>query len=453
MRLQKLNSIVFHWRKITNGSVNRQIFGAAIAVGTGTALVKGSAVIKELVVAWKFGTGDSLDAFLIALLVPSFIINVIAGSVPAALIPTYIQVRENKGQKESNKLLSGVILWSLILLPVTAIFMIAIAPSYLPLIAKGFNQEKLNLTFKLLCLLSPVVVLSGIIDIWSSVLNAGGKFFFAAISPMTTSIVTIGLLIGFKSLGVFNLPTGLISGGVLEIILLGIALHKQGISLYPRLYSFDSNLRQVLSQYLPMVAGSLLMCSTSIVDQSMAAMLSPGSVAALNYGNRVISLPITLATTALSAAIIPYFSKMVAHQEWKSISHTLQKYLQIIFALTIPLAILFIFFSQQVVEILFQRGSFTAQDTKIVANIQVYYAIQIPFYVANILVVRLISAMKKNHILMQVSAFNLIFNIVFNYIFMQFMGINGIALSTSCVYIFCFFYMFFNAKIRLQKVT
>jgi len=34
----------------------------------------------KVVVAWRFGIGDTLDAFLIALLVPSFIINVVAGS-------------------------------------------------------------------------------------------------------------------------------------------------------------------------------------------------------------------------------------------------------------------------------------------------------------------------------------------------------------------------------------
>ncbi|MEH1770974.1 MAG: murein biosynthesis integral membrane protein MurJ [Nostoc sp.] len=453
MKILQLYNLLDYWKKLTSGSVNRRIFGAAITVAIGTALVKGVAVVKELVVACKFGTGDALDAFLIALLVPSFIVNVVANSFNAALIPTYIRVREQEGQKAAQKLFSGIIVWSLTLLGITTILMIVGAPLYLPLIATGFSSEKLNLTMKMLYTMAPIVLLSGIITIWSSVLNAGEKFVLAALSPASTSIITISFLLAFSSLGSFALVAGLVGGAVLEILLLGVALHRQGISLRPKWYGFDPHLREVAGQYIPMIAGSFLMCSTGLVDQSMAAMLSPGSVAALNYGNRVIALPITLASTALSAAVIPYFSKMVAHQDWKSIRHTLRHYLKIIFIVTVPVSLLFIIFSEQIVELLFQRGSFTANDTHLVSNIQFYFAFQIPFYVANILVVRLISAMRLNQILMQVSGVNFIINIVLNYLFIQWMGISGIALSTSCVYLFCFLHIFIRAKIRLKNIV
>lgn len=453
MKILQLHNLLDYWKKLTSGSVNRQIFGAAITVAIGTALVKGVAVVKELVVAWKFGTGDALDAFLIALLIPSIIVNVVAGSFNAALIPTYIRVREQEGQKAAQKLFSGVTVWSLGLLGITTILMIVAAPLYLPLIAKGFSSEKLNITFKLLYTMAPIVLLSGIITIWSSVLNAGEKFFLAALSPASTSVITISFLLAFSSLGSFALVAGLVCGAVLEILLLGIALHRQGISLRPKWYGFDSHLRQVSSQYIPTIAGSFLMCSTALVDQSMAAMLSPGSVAALNYGNRVIALPITLATTALSAAVIPYFSKMVAHQDWKSIEHTLRHYLKIIFIGAVPLTLLFIVFSYQITQLLFQRGSFTVNDTYSVAQIQFYFAFQIPFYIANILIIRLISTMRLNHIFLRADSLSFTLNIVLNYLFMQWMGISGIALSTSFVYLFCFFYIFISARSQLRKYT
>jgi putative peptidoglycan lipid II flippase len=56
------------------------------------------------------------------------------------------------------------------------------------------------------------------------------------------------------------------------------------------------------------------MSSTLIVDQSMAAMLSPGSLSALNYGTKVTALPMGLATTALSTAWFHFF-KMVVHED------------------------------------------------------------------------------------------------------------------------------------------
>ncbi|MFN6516735.1 MAG: murein biosynthesis integral membrane protein MurJ [Nostoc sp. CreGUA01] len=446
-----MQSLVGYWKKLTSGSINRQIFGAAMIVGLLTALVKVAAVGKELLVAQRFGTGDDIDAFFIALLIPSFIINVIAGSFNTALIPTYMQIREQEGTKAAQKLFSGATISGLGLLGMTTILMVVLAPLYLPKIATGFSPQKLDLTFHLLCAIAPFILLSGIIVIWGAVLNAGERFALAAFSPIITPTVTIVLLLMLKYWGIFALAAGLVCGALLEIILLGIALHRQGISWLPKWYGFDTNLRQVIRQYFPMIAGGLLMCSTSLVDQSMAAMLLPGSVAALNYGNKVIALPMSLATTALSTAVIPYFSKMIAANNWTGTHRTLKRYIQIIFVTTTLLSAFLFIFSESIVQILFQRGSFTADDTRLVAQIQNCFALQIPFHVAGILVVRLISAMQANHILMWASAYNLINNIVFNYLFLHYFGVAGIALSTACVSALAFLFLSYFAHQIIKK--
>ncbi|MDF5718828.1 MAG: lipid II flippase MurJ, partial [Rhizonema sp. NSF051] len=395
-----LHKIFEQWKKLTSGSINRQIFRAAVIVGFLTAFVKVAATGKELVVAWMFGTADSLDAFLIALVIPSFIINIVANSFNAALIPTYIQVREQEGKKAAQKLLSGATVWTLCVVLITTILMLTTAPLYLPWIALRFDSEKLDLTFHLLYAIAPIVMISSIHIIWGAVLNAGERFGLAAVCPMITPAITVIFLVGFKSWGIFALAAGLVIGAVLEIVILGATLHRQGISLRPRWHGFDTHLRRVASQYAPMIAGSLLICSAGSIDQVMAAMLSPGSVAALNYGNRLISSPISLITTALSTAVIPYFSKMVASQDWTGVYRTLKHYLLLIFITTVPLTLLLIIFSEPIVRILFQRGSFTDDDTHLVSQVQSFYALQIPFYTANILVVRLISSLQSNYILM-----------------------------------------------------
>jgi putative peptidoglycan lipid II flippase len=439
------------WKKLTSGSINRKIFGAAVTVALLTAVVKFAAVVKELVVAWRFGTGDAIDAFLIALLVPFFIINVVANSFNAALIPTYIRVQEQEGTTAAQRLFAGTTVWSLGLLGITTILMVITAPLYLPWIALGFSPEKLDLTFHLLCAIAPVVLLSGIVAIWGAVLNAGERFALAALSPIITPAISIVFLLVVKSWGIFALAAGLACGTLLEMVLLGAALKRQGISLRPRWYGFDAHLRQVAGQYAPMIAGAFLICSAGLVDQSMAAMLSPGSVAALNYGNRVIASPISLISTALGTAVIPYFSKMIACQDWIGVRCTLMHYMRLIFIITVPLTGLLLVFSESIVQILFQRGSFTAEDTHLVAQIQSFYALQMPFYIANILVVRLVTSMRQNHILMWVSGFNLLINVILNYLFMQWLGVPGIALSTSCVYLFSFLYVLFYAVKNLKR--
>ncbi len=443
-----------YWHKLTQGSINRQIFGAVFIVAIFTTGVKLAAIAKEVIVAWRFGTNERLDAFLIALIVPSFAINVIAESLNAALIPNYIRVRNKEGNQAAHQLFASATFCSIILLILATCIIASTAPLYLRVIASGFSEEQLNLTLKLLWFLAPIIVLSGIKTLWGAVLNAGEKFALVAITPVIIPGISILLLLLFPVWGVFALAIGLVIGTLLELILLGSVLKRQKIPIRPLWFGFDSNLRQVIGQYVPTATGALLICSAMPIDQSMAAMLAPGSVAALNYSNRLIASPISLMTTALGTAVIPYFSKMIATDNWLNLQGTLRKYLALIFAVTIPLSISLIIFSEPIVRLMFERGSFNSYDTHIVATIQNFYALQIPFYIANILIVKLINALNQNQILFWLSASNLTINIVLNYLLVKAIGIQGIALSTSIVYIFSFsFALLFTHKKLLEKTT
>lgn len=452
MKINQWQKITNLWQKIGSGSIDKRILGAAIVVGLGTILVKLVAVVKELVVAYQFGTATELDAFLIALTIPSFLITIVAGSFNSALIPTYIKVREQEGINAAQKLFAGATIWSIGLLVIATFLMLASIPLYLPLLTKGFSPEKLALTHQLLWAIAPLLLLTGIGTIWAAVLNAGERFALVALAPMITPAITILFLSSLKSWGVFNLVAGMVGGQLIEMAIIGFVLQRQGFSLRLRWYGFNHHLSEVVHQYAPAIVGTFLMCSTTLVDRSMAAMLPSGSIAALNYGERIVTLPIIIASTALSTAVMPYFSKMVAGDDWQSIRNSLRHYLLVIFTASVPLAGLIILFSEQIVQILLQRGSFTADDARVVAQIQSCFAIQIPFYIGCVLIVRLISAMRQNQILMLGSTFNLTINIGLNYLFMRWLGVAGIALSTSFVYVFSFLFLLFFVVRNLKSI-
>jgi putative peptidoglycan lipid II flippase len=449
--MRQLQKLIDIWKNLTSGSLSRKIFGAATTVALLTAIVKFVSVFKELFIAWRFGTGDDLEAFLIALLVPSFIINVIANSFNSALVPTYIQVREQEGIKAAQKLFSGASIWSAGILALTIAIVLSTAPLYLPLIASGFSSQKLSLTFSLLCITAPIILLSGIASTWAAVLNAGERFALASVVPVTSHVVGILFLLIFKSWGIYALAGSLLCGAGIEMVVIGAALKRQGISLRPRWYGFDTYLKQVAGQYSPMIVAAFIICSASLVDQSMAAILLPGSVAALNYGNRLIASPISLMSIALSTVLVPYFSKMVANKDWSNLHRTLRQWIGIILVVTVPMTIFFIVFSEPIVHILFERGEFTTQNTHLVAEIQSLYALQIPFYTINILAIRLITSMQLNHLLIWFFGCSLLINISLNYLFMQWIGIKGIALSTSCVYLFSSFLLLWFAHRKIKN--
>jgi len=423
------------WDVWRGKSVNRKIFTGALTVGVLTMVVKACSFGKEVVAAHQFGTSDALDAFLIAFLLPSFAVNLVAGSFNAAIIPTFVQVRETEGLEASHRLFSSIMVLSIALLGVITVLLALGGPFLLPLLGSGFDVEKIALTRHLFYVVLPVLFFGGLANVWTSILNAGERFALAAAAPTVTPILTVAmLLVGGRILGIYALALGMVCGLFLEALLLMAALKKRGFSVFPRWNGMNAAIGQVIRQYAPMLAGTFLMSSTYLVDQAMAAMLPAGSVSMLNYGNKIVASLVGILSLAIGTAIFPHFSRMVALTDIKGIKHTLKTYIGIAVFICAPLTLFLVFLSELVVEFIFERGAFTAADTRMVAKVQAMYVLQLTFHIAGIVLVRLISAMKGNWILMLSAIISLPLNIVFNLILMKTMGVSGIALSTSLVY-------------------
>ncbi len=424
------------FRKTASDTTNRKIFRAALIVGSLALVAKLAATVKELVIARSFGRGDAVDAFLIAFVLPTFVLNIGMGALGYALVPVFVETRQKQGVEAAQQLFSSVMLLGVIALAGVALLLGLAAPLYLPVLGHSFSAAKLELTRELLYLLLPWVIFSGVASLASSVLNASEKFAWPALIPLVTTVVTIALvLFQARRWGIFTLAGGAVTGSLLESALLLHLLRKQGLHFNLRWHGLDERARLVLRQYLPMLTGAILMGSTSVVDQSMAAMLPSGNVAALGYANKLIAGITSIGAMALSTATLPYFSRMVAARDFAGCRHTLKRYSLLVVATTVPFTLLLIAFSRPLVRLLFQRGAFTAADTDLVSWVQVCYAIQIPFYIWSMLFVRFISSIRRNDILMYASAVNLVLDVVLNLVLMRVWHVAGIALSTSIFYI------------------
>lgn len=426
------------WHAWRDRSANRRIFAATVTVGGFTLLVKFAAMVKELFVARAFGTGDALDAYLIAFVLPAFAINVIARALNLAFMPTYIQVFEGDGAEAAQRLFSAILAWGTSLLLVCTGLLVVLGPGVLPLLGSGFSPEKLELTRSLFFLMLPILMLGGLAQLCSAVLNAGERFALASVVPVATPVLAVVLLVTVGDRwGIYALAAATLAGFGVELGLLTGGLRKRGLSLRPSFGGTDGALRQVRNQFLPMVASALLMSSTTLVDQAMAAMLEPGSVSALNYGNKVVALVVGISAMALGTAVLPHFSRMAAARDWVAVGHTLRSYVRLIVISAVPLTLAIIACSEVIVRLLFERGAFLASDTTLVASVQTMYALQVPFYILSILGVRLISSQNQNHVLAVLAAINLVLNVVGNYVLSYYLGVAGIALSTSVMYAVC----------------
>lgn len=447
-------NLMIYCKSLLTGTTHRQILGATITIGALTLIVQFIGLAKELLVAAHFGTSDALDAFLIAMVIPTFLINIIAGSFQSALIPIYVRIREQEGDEASKHFFVMLTVYCGAFLLFILLFVVFLGPLILPLLASGFHPEKIALTQTIFYYVIPVIVIQGIIVIWSAVLNASGRFALAAISPAFLPLITMISLISLGShLGIFSLVIGTIGGFFLQLILIGFELRKQGLFLQPRWEKNNAQVRQMMGQYIPIVVGAALMSGTTLIDQTMAAALPPGSLSALNYGSRLVTTILGLTAASIGTAAFPYFSKQVAEKDWGTLGQTLRVYLRWIFVVSVPISLLICAFSEQITRLLYERGAFLPEDTHLVAQVQSFLIFQIPFYIGGILVVRIISSLQANQILMWASGLNLILKIIMNHMFMRWLGVAGIALSTTIMFLGSFTFVYIFVKISLNRLS
>ncbi len=419
-------------------------------VGAYTFLVKIAGAAKVVFTARAFGMSDAIDAYLISFLLPSFIWDTLAGSLNLALVPTFIEVRETEGRESAIRLYRSVLASALGLLTTAAVVFGLLAPWLFRLLASSFSPAKHALTISLFWVMLPVMPFTALSGTWRCILNTEGRFALPAVLPALTPVASIVFLLLFgKTWGAYSLAAGTLVGTALEIFFLGLNMHLRELPVIPRWFGRTHAFDQVIRQYGPVVSTVLLLGGAPLIDQSIAAMLAPGSVAALNYGTRFSTVLTAVGPSAVATAILPHFSKLTVTEDWAHIRHSLRSYAAVILAVTIPAVAILISISHFLVRLFFERGQFTGADTDLVTRVQQFSLLQIPPAMLTALLIRLISSMKSNQLLLRAAAFAAIVNLAFDLLLTQWIGIAGITLSTAIVQFTIVFYLVHLMRTRL----
>jgi putative peptidoglycan lipid II flippase len=434
------------------GSVNRRIFRAAVSVGAAGILVKVVATFKEIAVAGVYGRSDAMDAFLAAALIPNLLINLISESMNQALVPTLIRVREQEGHERAQELLSSSMLWMCVLLAAASVAMAVGARGFFPLIASHFAPAKLDLAVRIFYALLPVVLITGIATNCTAVLNTFDRFALPALAPIVISVaIILGALLFAGRLGVWAIVYAMVAGSLIHAAVVTWMMDAHGYRFRLRWYGMTDAVREVGQQYGPVLLSSVVASGGLLVDQSMAAMLPAGSVSALVYANRFVSVVLTLLAGAVSTAVVPYFSTMIAHRDWAGCRHTLRTWAWLTGLISVPVALLLMAGAQLLIRVTLQHGAFGPADTAVVTKVLVMYAIQIPFFVCSRVFFRFIVAMRRTDLIFYCGAINLGLDVILNLVLMRWFGVAGIALATSLWTVSTFFFLWFWSRRLLAR--
>lgn len=391
-------------------------------------------IASQVLTAAAFGVGRDMDAFTLASIVPTIIAGILSVAVGAALIPVFVDYRENKGETESTRLLwIAITLGTAIALAVT-LLLIAGAPLLVALFGKQMNAPTQSLALALLRFLMPTLLLQALVILLGAVLNAYGRFAVPAVAPVTVTLSTIGFLVFARSWGIYALLWATIVGYVLNLLILIVSYLRLGLRFRLAFDWRHPGIRRIAALSTPALIAALLVNGNNLIDQFMASLLPPGSLASLSYAIKLVDTPSQFFYTALATALLPVFSLQVARREFALLSTTFRQVVIFAAILLLPAGALLGVLARPVVEVFYHHGNFSAHATDVVSAGVMFLAPGIFLVTYSFVNARMYNALQDNRTLRNVAVLSLVLNAVLDYGLMQIWGVAGITLSTTATY-------------------
>lgn len=424
-------------------STNKQIFRALLALSSALLLARMAGMLNQVVASSRFGAGASMDAYFVVYTLPTLMALLLVGGIEASVIPVYTQVQTKGNKEQANRIFSTVLNLLLISTILITVLLIVFRRQTIALTAPALDPFRAGMAADLAPFMYPVFFLMAVVGLLECIFNAEGQFGWPAYAGMLVPIAMAVLVImAGKKDGVVVLCVGMVIGLCLQLGVYMIRAKRAHLVYRPVIDLRMPEVGTIFKAFWPVLLGGLIAQASPLVDQIFASVLSAGSISALSYSLKIVSIFTGVIFASVGRAALPYLSRQAASNDMKSFKETLRLYVWIVGIGTAILSVFMLLFAYPIVQILFQRGAFSADDTNLTAITLIGFVYGLVPMALGFLGARAFSALGKTRMLIWVSIFSVIANAVLDDIFAHFWQSQGIALSTSGVYLCTMFILF-----------
>jgi putative peptidoglycan lipid II flippase len=424
---------------------------AASRVSLAVLLSRILGLVREMFFARIFGAGMYMDAWWVAFRVPNLLRDLFAeGALSAAFVPTFTETLKRDGRKEAWYLANLVLSSLLILLGIFALVLFYFSDFFVYLLAAGYADVpgKLEVTSYILKILSPFLLLIACATVAMGILNTLNHFFLPALAPAFFNLALIAsaifLVPSFESYGylpVYAMGFGAIIGGIFQFGVQVPAMWKEGYRIRFRINLNHPGLRKLALLIGPAVIGASAVQVNILINTLLASFLQDnGPVSWLGFAFRIIYLPIGLFGVAIGTVNLKEVSAYAAESRMTELRETVANSLKLVSFLAIPSTVGLMLLANPIVEMLYERGGFTAEDTYFTALAVSAYSVGLLAYSCGKVFVPTFYALGSPKIPVQVSFLTVLTNIIINLFLIWVLPppveFVGLALGTSAAALF-----------------
>ncbi len=414
---------------------NKKIARAAGVIGIATLLSRILGFVRDMVVAWFFGAGLLSDAFFVAFRIPNLLRRLFAeGSLSIAFVPVFSEYITRQGKPEAFRMArSALRMLSVILAAVTLVGILA-APGIVRVMAPGFTGMKFTLTVTLTRIMFPYIFFISLVALCMGILNVLGHFAAPALAPVFLNLSIIGAVLFISphlDQPVLGLAIGVLIGGVLQLALQVPFLIQKNFNFWEKARLYHPGLKQIGALMLPTVFGAAVYQINILIGTLLASLLPEGSVSYLYYADRLVQFPLGIFAISLSVAVLPSLSRLAAEKNMAELKNTFVYAMNLIFFITLPAMTGLILLRQPMIALLFQRGAFDPESTRLTALALIYYCVGLWAFASVRVVVSTFYSLQDTVTPVTMATVSIIANLLLGLGLMGPLQHGGLALATS----------------------
>ena len=389
------------------------------------------AFIKQAFIANYFGATIETDAYFIAWGFITGVSEALIKAIGISIVAIYTSHRINKGKEEAAKLINGLLEITFPCFIILAGLIIACAPVIGKLLAPSFEGNQATLVLSFLRILAPVIVFTGLQMIMGAMLDSYKSFFIPRLESFIYSVLTILACVFLsKTLGVNALVLAQYASSIIFVILLIISISRFHRFFFVKLNEVPE-VKRIFITAVPMIIGNSAMQINHAVDKAITSGLGDGVTSALYYCHILYECVVNIMIANIGNVMFANFAEMVAKNERERVKETLTRSINTLICFLIGISIVTIFFAEDIVKIVYFRGSFTYEAVVLSSVVLIGYATAFVFVAVRDLSVQSMFAFADTKHPMITNMIAIPVNIVFSILLSKYIGILGVAVATS----------------------
>lgn len=340
--------------------------------------VAGASYYSLTLIAKHFGGSVGSDAYFFLASLSTLASGIIGSLMGTVFLPAFIKLLTHSDKSEAHRFASSMFSWCLIISCAVALPTIIWNEQFFVL-ASRFDESQISQMHQVLDYFAPVFLVSVMSELFRVIALSIGKFSTAALTAIFPPFFLIAFLVFLgNTLQEEALVASLLLAKITALILLVIMVSREGVRVRFNLTKNSHTFRFVKSS-APYWSANVITNAATFYFDYQASGLGTGVVTALAYANRIFMLPITVFLIPLVEISRTKFAQLQATGEKVAFNDFYNKLLSFTIYLSVPIAAIYLIFSNEIISAMFQRGAFQAEGVKIAASCLAIYAWSIPF--------------------------------------------------------------------------